>query len=143
MMKLQKRTIEKTLSANDIGDTGAHQAGICVPKNHKILGFFPKLNASDKNPRAILDMEDDTGRFWTFCFIYYNNKFFGGTRNEYRLTGMTAFFREFDLKKGDTVIFIKKSDKNISITYRRLGKGDNDNVIKLASTWKVIEVDTE
>jgi hypothetical protein len=95
--------IEKILSANDTGETGGHQAGICVPKAENILSFFPPLNPELKNPRQVLDIKDDAGTFWSFNFIYYNNRFFGGTRNEYRLTGMTAFFREFNLKDGDKI----------------------------------------
>jgi hypothetical protein len=79
--------IEKTLSANDTGETGAHQAGICVPKNREILGFFPQLDVKVKNPRVPVDVIDDAGREWTFAFIYYNNRRFGGTRNEYQSIG--------------------------------------------------------
>src|SRR5215469_7482404 len=46
--------IRKTLSANDVGSTGAHQAGILIPKDPKILAFFPTLDASTKNPRISL-----------------------------------------------------------------------------------------
>ena len=103
--------IEKTLSKNDTGETGGHQAGILVPKDPEILGFFPQLEATIKNPRVPLDLLDDTGREWTFMFIYYNGKFFGLTRNEYRVTGMTAYLREFNLKAGDKVILRRESPR--------------------------------
>jgi hypothetical protein len=138
-MGVKSYSIEKILSANDIGDTGGHQAGILVPKDEKILNFFPKLDKTVKNPRAILDMKDDTGKEWTFSFIYYNNRLFGGTRNEFRLTGMTAYFREFDLKTGDTLIFNRVDKKNVTISYRRANS--KNTVIKLSSTWKVIDTD--
>jgi len=131
--------IEKILSANDTGETGGHQAGILVPKVPDILGFFPRLDSAIKNPRAVIDIHDETGREWTFRFIYYNNRFFGGTRNEYRLTGMTAFFREFNLKAGDLVIFRRISPKHIDISYRRARR--QRKVLKLAATWRVIEAD--
>ena len=35
------KSISKILSANDIGATGGHQAGILIPKDPRILGFFP------------------------------------------------------------------------------------------------------
>lgn len=133
------RIIEKILSANDSGETGGHQAGILVPKNRTILDFFPCLESNKKNPRAILDMIDDTGREWKFIFIYYNNRFFGGTRNEFRLTGMTAFFREFNLKTGDAVIFRRIASRHLIVSYRRAK--EKSNIIKLTGTWKVIEVD--
>ena len=86
--------ITKTLSANDVGETGGHQAGILVPKEREILSFFPSLNPRDKNPRVTLVFREPDGiTRWDFNFIYYNNRFFGGTRNEYRLTCMTKYFR--------------------------------------------------
>lgn len=129
--------IEKTLSANDTGETGGHQAGILVPKGGGVLPFFPHLNETLKNPRAVLDLIDDAGREWTFAFIYYNNRFFGGTRNEYRLTGMTAFLREFNLKAGDTVILKRESPRQIRITFKRAR--EKSKVLKLSTMWKVIE----
>jgi hypothetical protein len=131
--------IEKTLSKNDTGETGGHQAGILVPKEPDILGFFPQLEAKFKNPRVPLDLIDDTGREWTFMFIYYNNKFFGGTRNEYRVTGMTAYLREFNLKAGDKVILRRESPRILRITFKRAG--DHQGVLKLSATWKVIDAE--
>jgi len=131
------QAIEKLLSANDTGETGGHQAGILVPKGGGVLAFFPHLNETLKNPRAVLDVIDDTGREWTFAFIYYNNRYFGGTRNEYRLTGMTAFFREFNLKAGDAVILKRELPRQIRITFRR-ARG-NSKVLRLSTMWKVIE----
>lgn len=131
--------IEKTLSKNDTGETGGHQAGILVPKEPAILGFFPQLADKIKNPRVPLDLLDDTGREWTFMFIYYNNKFFGGTRNEYRVTGMTAYLREFNLKAGDKVILRRESPRILRITFKRAG--DRKGVLKLSATWKVIDAE--
>jgi hypothetical protein len=131
--------IEKTLSKNDTGETGGHQAGILVPKDPEILGFFPQLEASIKNPRVPLDLLDDTGREWTFMFIYYNNRFFDGTRNEYRVTGMTAYLREFNLKAGDKVILRRESPRVLRITFKRAGA--KPGVLKLSATWKVIDAE--
>jgi hypothetical protein len=131
--------IEKTLSKNDTGETGGHQAGILVPKDPEILGFFPQLEATIKNPRVPLDLLDDTGREWTFMFIYYNGKFFGGTRNEYRVTGMTAYLREFNLKAGDKVILHRESPRVLRITFKRAGA--HEGVLKLSAIWKVIDAE--
>lgn len=131
--------IEKILSANDTGETGGHQAGILVPKDPRILSFFPKLGKSSKNPRAVIDMIDEAGKEWIFHFIYYNNRFFGGTRNEYRLTGMTAFFREFNLRAGDKISMSRVTPRLIRITFQRtLNQGA---VLKLSANWKVIETE--
>lgn len=130
--------IEKILSANDTGETGGHQAGICVPKAENILSFFPLLNLKLKNPRQVLDIIDDAGTLWSFNFIYYNNRFFGGTRNEYRLTGMTAFFRAFNLKAGDKIILTHES-RIIRIKINRVNENILGKVLKLSMTWKVID----
>jgi hypothetical protein len=47
------QTYEKQLTANDTGETGAHQAGIHIPKSQKdLLSFLPPLDAS-KEPRCL------------------------------------------------------------------------------------------
>lgn len=117
---MSTKIIAKTLSANDTGETGAHMGGVLIPREDTMLSFFPRLDGTIKNPREIVDVVDDVGRDWTFQFIYYNGKFFGGTRNEYRLTGMTAFLREFNLKAGDILVF-RKEGRDTFVSYRRAG----------------------
>ena len=131
--------IAKVLSANDTGDTGAHQAGILVPKDPAILGFFPKLPADVKNPRLHLYFQDEEGVQWEFAFIYYNNKLFGGTRNEYRLTRMTPYFNGNGLKPGDRLLLERKPGGFRTIRYeRRRTAVEKDGVLKLGSGWKVV-----
>lgn len=74
---MKKVAIEKTLSANDLGITGSHQAGMLIPKQEDLLSFFPTLDASSNNPRVTLHFMDSTNFCWKFNFIYYNNKFRG------------------------------------------------------------------
>ena len=139
-------TISKVLSANDSGETGGHQAGLLIPKKERILSFFPVLDASELNPRAHLHFEDDAGRFWEFAFIYYNNRFFGGTRNEYRLTRMTRYIRESGLATGDEVVMHRDSADNYSVSYRRSNAQPvsmneaGGTVIRLGAGWKVVNI---
>lgn len=128
--------IVKILSSNDSGETGGHQAGILVPKKKEILGFFPSLNGSIKNPRTVLTLRDEHGKVWSFNFIHYNNKFFGGTRNEFRLTGMTKFIRSNGLKAGDEIHFSKDDS-----SYRLKSKKNNilDGPIKLTGSWITVK----
>jgi hypothetical protein len=131
--------IAKVLSANDTGETGAHQAGILVPKDPEILGFFPKLPAEVKNPRLHLYFQDEEGVQWEFAFIYYNNKLFGGTRNEYRLTRMTPYFNGNGLKAGDLLRLERKAGGVRTIRYERShAPEEKDGVLKLGSGWKVV-----
>lgn len=133
------KAIRKQLSRNDTGETGGHQAGILVPREPEVLKFFPSLNAKEYNPRHSLVFRDEVGEKWTFSFIYYNNKLFGGTRNEYRLTCMTPFFRAHNLRCGDTLILSRDADNRFNITFERLDEPDNDDRLTLGTTWKVIE----
>jgi len=94
----------KELSANDLGETGSHQAGIAVPKsNRELLAILPHLDPRIKNPDAWLLCCDEGGIVHQVRFIYYNNKLHSasGTRNEYRLTHLTTFLREQDAEVGD------------------------------------------
>lgn len=109
-MSIRTSSVEKILSRNDTGETGGHQSGIHIPKKKEILSFFPTLGCSEKNPRFLLNFHDQFGKQWPFCFIYYNNKFFGGTRNEFRLTGMTRYMDAYNLKSGDTLTLSRDSD---------------------------------
>lgn len=135
-------SISKTLSANDTGETGGHQAGILVPKDQEILGFFPRLDAERHNPRCHLRFVDREGAFWEFAFIYYNGRLFGGTRNEYRLTRMTAYIRNAGLVMGDEVILSRKDDGRYEVDYKRKAKpvDASPGVLKLGSGWRVIQL---
>lgn len=132
--------ISKILSANDTGETGTHQAGMLVPKSNEILGFFPKLTTEIKNPRVKLRFLDGSNCAWDFMFIYYNNKYFSGTRNEFRLTGMTAFIRENNLKTGDKIILSKDVNNERTISYERVKEISENPVLKLNNSWKVIKI---
>lgn len=135
--------ITKTLSANDTGETGGHQAGILIPKNTEILDFFPSLDRAAYNPRTTLVFASDNDvSKWSFEFIYYNNKLFGGTRNEFRLTGMTKFIRANNLKAGDDLILGKRENGIRYIGYKRknVPKLSSNGVLKLGSGWKVINI---
>lgn len=97
-------TFQKILSANDVGATGGHQAGILVPKTEvQLLAFFPYLDPKVKNPDAWIECIDMDGNIHQFRFVYYNNKHhdLNGTRNEYRLTYMTKYFRAMVAQEGD------------------------------------------
>lgn len=141
---MTEKTFTKQLTANDTGESGAHQAGIHVPKGEKeLIAFLPKLDPSVKNPDAWLSCVDADGGEWSFRYVFYNNKFHDpkGTRDEYRITHMTKFFRAFGASEGDT--FWISADENASsykINVTRLGLEDQCNCsdkIKLVGWRKV------
>ena len=135
--------ITKELTANDTGDTGAHQAGMHIPKDRAVLSFFPLLDSRVRNPRCAIDVYDGDGVLWEFSFIYYNNRRFGGTRDEYRLTRMTPFIRKYDLRPGDRVILRRDSRTElcyIDIERRAAEHSVPPGRLKLGSRWKEIKI---
>ena len=135
--------ITKELSANDTGDTGGHQAGIHIPKSSRVLSFFPKLGTDSKNPRHHLIFYDGDGQRWEFAFIYYNNTFFGGTRNEFRLTRMTPFIRQHGLQPGDRVTLRRELDTGrlcIICERNRAPERSASGRLKLGNSWKEIRI---
>lgn len=85
----------KFISANDAGQTGAHQAGFYMPKNTWPLMFdSPGEKGSNRDRNIVIKWQDN---FETRSrFIYYGT----GSRNEYRLT---RFGRGFPFLTDDNV----------------------------------------
>lgn len=78
----------KRLSANDTGATDSHQVGIYLPEQ-VVRAAIPSVGRIDKqNPDRILScVIHSHGREENeIRAVYYNNKHFGGTRDESRLT---------------------------------------------------------
>jgi len=148
--------IEKILSPNDVGATGAHQAGILIPKKPEVLAFFPKLDRHIANPDCWINFVDEAGNVWRFRYIWYNGKLHGtSTRNEYRLTCMTAWFRSQQAKAGDIVVIKRDENGGYKIKLRAKRKDDSATrlhkpgiivhpdgriVIKLGTGWKIIQM---
>lgn len=144
---MTNRTFSKTLSANDVGTTGGHQGGILIPKSEvELLEFLPALDPKSKNPDAWIECEDELGITRKFRFVHYNNKLHdkGGTRNEYRITYMTKYFREVNAQEGESLEISRSDASNIySIRIVRamtssesLDEDESKGVrIKLSSAW--------
>lgn len=78
----------KRLSANDTGATGAHQVGIYIPSDI-VTTLLPSIDHTrEQNPSVYLTAHVSSHE----CpdrevrAIYYNNRYFNGTRNEKRIT---------------------------------------------------------
>lgn len=139
------KSFSKTLSANDIGKTGTHQAGILVPKSEQeLLAFFPSLDAGVKNPDAWIHCTDEQGEQRKFRFVYYNNKLHDrdGTRNEYRLTYMTKYLKGISAEEGDALEFSRANGAG-GYSIRLVRKpavaaepGDGPTRIKITAGWR-------
>lgn len=112
----QMELLIKKLTRNDANSI-SNQAGIFISREEKIRKFFPMLDEDVKNPRTTILFFDDDGNEWPFNYIHYNNKIINdGTRDEYRLTGMTAFFRSFGLRAGDNLFFWRDDENEYRIS---------------------------
>ncbi|HEY4288002.1 MAG TPA: EcoRII N-terminal effector-binding domain-containing protein [Puia sp.] len=97
-------SFSKFISPNDAGTTGAHQAGLYIPKNsYKLIFDTPGVKGQNKERLAEITWFDGTV---AMCrFKYYG----GGTRNEYRITRLGTSFSE-----GELVVIVRNSDKTYS-----------------------------
>ena len=107
---------KKVLTKNDVGETGGHQAGITIPKkNSDLLDFFPQLDKKIFNPEEWITCVDPDGNEWDMRYVYYNGKTFSprlSTRNEYRITYMTKFFKKWNAKSQDSIVFEETKKRN-------------------------------
>jgi hypothetical protein len=139
---MSNATFAKTLSPNDVGSTGSHQAGILVPKSDaELLSFFPHLDATKLNPDAWITCEEGAGREWRLRLIYYNNRLHSprGTRNEYRLTHLTEFLRINSAQVGDSLVFTATTESHryrIALE-KMMSDGREDGIIRLRGWHRV------
>jgi hypothetical protein len=142
------RTFIKILSANDVGKTGGHQAGIVVPKgDRELLAFLPSLDAGMLNPSAWIECGTPGGGSLRLRFVYYNNRLHApnGTRNEYRLTHLTKFLRDAGAQEGDA-FEISADEGGRRYAIRVIGRGEQQALadddapvrIKLRAGWQRI-----
>lgn len=137
-------TVSKRLSANDVGITGTHQAGILVPKSREILQFFPKLDEDQHNPSCRVTVYlPELEEFVDLRFIHYNGKKTGlSTRDEYRLTGTTRILRALNAGEGDDLEFHRSHNGDVHVRVLHDSASDEENrggdVIQLSGGWRLI-----
>jgi hypothetical protein len=135
--------IAKTLTPNDLGLTGGHQAGLHIPKNSPLLDFLPRDQRLIENPRVAVTLVDlDSGHSCCAKLIFYNNALRGGTRDEYRMTGTTAFLRKLGAAVGDELIFDLGSKQGLKVQLvKGVDAGASNQIeshIKLNGKWRFI-----
>jgi hypothetical protein len=130
--------LHKILTANDVGATGSHQAGIVVPKS--ITGYFPALDESLMNPDAWIDVVTELGdERWRY--IHYNNRVVGsGTRDEYRLTHVTGFLRTAAARVGDALELERVDDYRYACDVRAAELGADTLTLTTSGPWRVVQL---
>jgi signal transduction histidine kinase len=133
----------KFISPNDAGVTGAHQAGLYIPKNSVSLVFNePGAQGRNKEKFAAITWFDNT--VFTCRFIYYGQ----GTRDEYRVTRLGKSFNVNDLviivkQNEDSYLgFILKNeqDKIDFLEHFRLSESDTNRLIEKSATVPTTEL---
>ena len=145
-MSREIRNLIKVLTPNDLGLTGGHQAGIHVPREMETIGFFPPLDETVINPRALINfVTDAVPSSLPLTFVHYNGKLFGtSTRHEYRLTGLTRYFRQIAASVGDELELCTETPGVYSLATRRksdIGQpsmSDDSDIVVLSGMWKTI-----
>jgi len=136
---MTEQRYEKTLTANDTGHSGGHQAGIHIPKSQQdLIALLPPLNAGIKNPSVWITAVDEHHVDWQFRYVYYNNSLHdaGGTRDEYRITHMTSYFRAAGARPGDVLIIQgEPGTGTIAIAVRGSGSASEPRRVRLRG-WR-------
>ena len=104
-----------------MGKTNSHQSGLLIPMRLVKKGFFPHLEDSQRNPRLLITLRDLENNYdYVVNYIKYNNRRFGGTRYEYRMTGVLNLIRHNALRPGDSIFFrpIQSDCFSVSFTHR-------------------------
>lgn len=131
------RRLRKRLTANDLGVTGSHQAGLHIPKS--VAGFFPELNSEALNPDSWFAVEDGAGAAHRWRFIHYNNGVVAnGTRDEFRVTYVREFLIGQLAKPGDVLELSALPDGRYAASV--LGKGNEGDFLMLQTSgpWAII-----
>jgi len=133
------KRVQKLLTENDLGMTGSHQAGIHIPKS--VIGFFPSLDPSKKNPDRMIEFESDQGRTFLVRYIHYNNKIITdtGTRDEFRLTRIVPVLRSMGAQVGDWIEFSRISEYQYKVSVSPTEQNAEMNITVFASSgWRSV-----
>lgn len=131
-----EQRLRKTLTANDVGMTGSHQAGIHVPKS--LLTYFPQLDRTMLNPDCwlVVNVAGETHR-WRF--IHYNNAVVGvGTRDEYRLTHVTSSMRSLGASVGDVLELARSGPLSYSCRLVSVSRDSTVLVLSSEGAWCLV-----
>mgnify|MGYP001257194512 CR=1 FL=1 len=133
--------VKVRLTDNDTGATGSHVAGIYIPKDPRVMAILPKLDRKERNPDFWFDVYfPQLNRAFNLRYIYYNNRFWGGSRNEYRITHIREALGLLSAKAGDYLIISKALDLSMEL-HPAESMEENENYsreIEVNKRWSVV-----
>jgi hypothetical protein len=130
--------LRKTLTANDLGRTGSHQAGLHVPK--AMVDYMPSLNETRQNPDTWLTVSFEKF-IWRWRYIHYNNALFGtGTRDEYRLTHTREFLQSTPLLVGQQIELRRTGDASLIVRPVNPRRDEDPLVLMTSGPWRVVRL---
>jgi len=123
--------IEKTLSRNDVAETGAHQSGPYVGTSRTVPDFFPALDLTERDPHEALTFLDPAGRSYHFELRYWTVK------DEYHLSHMTQYFRDHGVTSGDVLVLRRDDDGTLHVDIRPAGEAAEGQVLGRVGAWRI------
>jgi len=124
----------KFLSANDTGETGAHQAGIYIPKPAVKILFDDKFSKGQNHDRRA-EIAWHDGKVTQNRFIYYGR----GTRNEYRITQFGRGFEYLSEEHTGDLFVLSKIDRD---SYRGFILSTDDEINTFLAEFALSPSDT-
>ncbi|XP_010089977.2 auxin response factor 18 [Morus notabilis] len=131
--------VGKVLTQSDSNNGG----GFSVPK-YLAETVFPKLDYLTDSPCQQLSVRDVHGEVWEFKHIYR-----GSPRRHLLTTGWSVFVNKRKLVAGDSVVFVRDKDGNISVgikrgrrTYCNSNNNNNGSAKGVVSPQDVLEAVT-
>lgn len=124
----------KFLSANDTGETGAHQAGIYIPKPAVKILFDEKFSRGENHDRWV-EIAWHDGKVTHNRFIYYGRS----TRNEYRITQFGRGFEYLSEEHTGDLFVLCKLDSD---SYRGFILSTDDEIDTFLSEFALSPSDT-
>lgn len=110
----------KKLGKNELGSVGrdktVHRGRfLFVSKHPQMLEFFPPLSETQKNdfvPVALVPLYQNSSKRIYCNLVYHNDKFHGGTRNEYRLYSSKELECGIRIFKPGNYLLMRKIDES-------------------------------
>ncbi len=119
----------KQLSANDVGETGGHQAGPYIFKDD--YGFFGDIDTEEPVSSKSIEVEDRSGGRYTWWLNWYKSK------GELHLTHCTSYFHRFGIISGDVLDLQRIGKDTYSVDATGSGTDSHEETVFTLDTTEI------